>query len=249
MQYTKNVLNKLLLGAIGIAIAVILLTVVFYLSDNYGNYKNKSEEINLLSVQKMDELSNADKYKYQKQMAAVIATKDFSRCEIVADSVYRAGCINNIAVHSAVESLDISYCQKIDNQLASRDNCERHVIFQNSVEKEDVEVCGAIHDQELREQCQDNFYLQTAFRKQDPSACELAPIERRNICHDNYLLSTKSFVQNRENFDCGSLKHKNIADDCLVLKEASEEQMRETEFCQFKTKSPQMKIYCDILNN
>lgn len=226
-----------------IAFIILVISFIFYQKQSIKRPPGK----NFLAEQ-FDSLSDAEKYKYQEQLARVIARKDLAGCDAVRDQNSRTVCINNTAIILAIEKQDISYCQKIGAQSSSRENCERQAIFQKSVRSKNQKVCNEVQSQESREQCSDNFYLQTALKKQDPAACDLAPSDdRRKLCRDNYLLSVKDFVQNLEKFDCGALMSTGAIADCLMLKELPTENIKEADFCQSKMKSSVMAVYCNIL--
>lgn len=158
--------------------------------------------------------------KLQEQTAEIIKTKDFGQCEKIDDELYKTVCRNNISLNLAQETQDISYCQKIDNKLISIEDCERQVIFQKSLDKEDINVCKETQNQELQKQCQDAFWPSLALKNSDVNLCNNALAEQeKNFCRDNYLFQ-KEFIQNTAQFNCQKFTDEQVKADCKIYKES-----------------------------
>ena len=199
---------------IGIISAIILAALYFM--------KNSSPPIavpdNQQKVGKNSEAQN--NLKFQEKVSEIIKTENFDECEKVEDDFYRKVCVNNIALNLSQKKQDISYCQKIDNELVPQEDCERQVIFAKSIEKEDINVCMETKNQELQKLCQDSFYYQLAVKKEDINICDRAPEQKQNdFCH-NVFLASKNMGQNFETFDCALFKGEDVKDDCKYLKDS-----------------------------
>ena len=120
----------------------------------------------------------AEELKLQEQTAEIIKTNNYNECDKIEDAMYKKVCINNIALKLAEETLDISHCQKLDNELVPRDDCERNVIASKSIKNDDISACLETKNQELQAQCQDNYYIQFSQKKDDIGICEQASAKR-----------------------------------------------------------------------
>ena len=189
--FSKN-LNIILIILIIIAV---ILGLSFFLPRLFDSGLSRQKQQNFLSRQ-FDPLSDKDKYAYQEQLAKVIAKRDFAGCGRITDALYKTVCVNNIALKLAEETKDISYCQRIDGKLIPVQECEREIIFSQSIEKEDAEICGQTKDQELERRCRDNFYLQLSIKKNDITVCGQAVQDQQEFCHDNFLVTTQNFSGN-----------------------------------------------------
>lgn len=157
----------------------------------------------------------------QQQVADIVATKDFSQCSKVSDALYKVVCVNNIALNLAQETQDLSYCQKIDNNLVPISDCERQIIFTKSVTKGDVSVCGETNDATIKEECITGFWQERAFKEGNITLCENIIGEfHKNYCYDNYLFN-KNYLGNMSGFDCRLFKDAQTKEDCLNYKKIS----------------------------
>ncbi|MEK7519667.1 MAG: hypothetical protein AAB581_00255 [Patescibacteria group bacterium] len=181
------------------------------------NSAKKPTARNLLSSQ-MDALSDQEKYTYQEQIAALIKTSDFSKCDAIADPLYKTVCVNNIALGLAKGSGDISFCQKIDNKLLPIEECERQVILEQSMAREDATICKQTKNQKLQEDCENSFYMQLAVKKNDVSLCDKTREDQQEYCQNNFYVVTKDFMGNSTSFDCSVLEGKDEKSDCEKLK-------------------------------
>lgn len=176
-----------------------------------GNIIDKSSE-NVKWELIQNDLSEIE---MQEKVGEIIAKKDFSGCEFVQNELYKKVCINNIALNLTQELQDVSYCQKLDNNLVSIRECEQQVIFSKSIKNEDVNVCKEASDLEIREQCSLNFYPLLAIKKQDVKLCgNIQQEENRNLCYDSYLFKME-FIKKYENFSCQNFMDLQIRKDCL----------------------------------
>lgn len=187
-----------------------------------------------------------DEIKLQEQAGEIIKTKDFGRCDEIKDEMYQTVCINNIALNLAQETQDISYCQKIDDKLVSVSSCESQIIFQKSLDKEDIRVCQETQNTELQKQCQENFWPNLALKKEDIKICNNLQTEQdKNLCSDNYLFQKEFITQKPAGFDCEKFKDEQVRADCKIYKTDSVKQT--PDFCA-KLKSNLFLNHC-FLNN
>lgn len=163
----------------------------------------------------------------QQQVADIVATKDFSQCSKVSDLIYKVVCVNNIALNLAQETQDLSYCQKIDNNLVPISDCERQIIFTKSVTKGDVKVCEETNDAMIKEECITGYWQTKAYKEGNTALCENIGNEfGKNFCYDNYLFNT-TFLKNISGYDCRSFKDTQTQEDCKTYKKTASNGMCE----------------------
>jgi len=234
-------IRNILIGAI--IIVVLIIGSMIY----YSQFKIKTPQAKNLLAEQMDLLSDADKYAYQEQIAALIDTKNFVECNRVGDKLYKTVCVNNIALKLAEETKDISYCQRIDGKLISIQDCERQIIIPQSIKKEDIEICQKTQDQELQKECQNNFYSQLSIKKDDITVCDQSAQDQQEFCYNHFYLTTKNFAENHKDFDCDALRGDSAKSDCQKFKEISDSQSADKFFCIENMKSLVFISYCDLL--
>lgn len=194
--------NRKLIFAVIIALIFILGLSVFF-------YKNKSGRFQPSEISKELQLQN--------QISEIIETKNFERCDEVDDEMYKNVCVNNIVLNLALETLDISYCYKLDDQLMSVASCERELVMKKSLDKEDINVCDEATNEEPRKRCRDLFWFNLALKKNDIKICDNYQIGKdRNYCYDEYLFQ-KEFLGNTEKFNCDLFQGSQTRTDCGIF--------------------------------
>jgi len=164
-------------------------------------------------------LTPEEELELQKRAAEIIKTKNFDSCTEIENELYRTVCINNIALNLAEETQDISYCQRLDDKLVSVANCERNVLLEKSLDKEDIGICDETSNSEVQKVCQDVFWQSLALEKGDSSVCEGAgEEEERNACFDIYLFN-QEFLESEADFDCQKFYSQDVKEDCESFKE------------------------------
>ncbi|HGJ66374.1 TPA: hypothetical protein ENS27_13505 [bacterium] len=154
----------------------------------------------------------------QEQMAEIIKSKDDRKCKEINNEIYQTACVNNIALNLAKETGDISYCQKIDDKLMSKKNCEGLIVMKKAIEKEDIKFCKEATDKQIMKNCEGTFWLALARKKKDIDMCQNIELEQNKAnCHDSYLFDYE-FSQNKIAFDCNKFKDANNKKDCQIFK-------------------------------
>jgi len=160
-----------------------------------------------------------EEIKLQEKAAEIIKAGDFNKCQEIENQIYRTVCINNIALNLAQERQDISYCQKLDDELVSIAGCERQVLFTKSQDKEDINVCSETKNSEIQKECQKSFWPSLALNKKDIDLCDNIIVEQeKNSCRDNYLLK-QEFAKSESDFDCQRFYSQQVKSDCQIYKE------------------------------
>ena len=153
----------------------------------------------------------------QEQAAEIIKTKNLEACQQIDDKLYKTVCTNNIALNLAKEKQDVSYCQELDDKLVSIANCERQVLFEKSLELENISVCDEAQTTEVKDECKDAFWLSLALKKEDVVVCENAGSEK-DACSDNYLFRV-GFEGDQTDFDCTKFVQEDVKRDCEFYQE------------------------------
>lgn len=201
-----------------------LLVFIFIISSYFGfqyllNPQNINKRAKINTAEEINKTPEKTGLYWQEQADEIIKTNDFNKCDEIEDELYRKVCVNNIALNLANEKQDISYCEKLDNELVPIADCESRVIYAKAMDKEDISVCEETENQELRKSCENSFWLSYAIKKEDISICGNKTGEaEKNACHNSYLLQ-KEFIADMADFDCGKFKGSSEKSDCAVFKE------------------------------
>ncbi len=174
-----------------------------------GNENSKLQEM----AQNQTEATTSHELELQNQVTQIVNTKDPNKCDEVQDKTYQDVCRNNIALNSAQEKKDASYCQKVDNNLISIADCERNVIPQKALDQKDIKVCDEATTPEVRDSCKGNFWPTLAQNENNIKVCDnLAKGDARDKCYDLYFL-TKEFMTGK-NTDCNNFASAQAKEDC-----------------------------------
>ncbi len=188
-------------------------------------------------------LSTQDELKLQEAIAPLIASGDMKACEQIDNAMYRAVCINNIALQKAEETNDIAYCGYLDDELIPEETCERQVIFQKSVDEGNTNACAETKNDALKRECEDSFPIRLALEKNDPSLCDRSPSP--GDCKD--ILALGRFSTDPQSLDCASFSTEDARNDCTSLKplflSATPDLAKLTETC-MGVKSPLFARVC-----
>jgi len=178
----------------------------------------KKEIISEENQKGMEDKKMAEELKLQEQTAEIIKTNNYNECDKIEDAMYKKVCINNIALKLAEETLDISHCQKLDNELIPRDDCERRVVLVKSINDENIGICDQAQDEKLIKQCKEDFYPTLSIKKSDINICEKENDKKnKNNCYNYYFLN-KEFNQKIKEFNCNKIQGDNEIKDCQKLK-------------------------------
>lgn len=204
--------TKKIIVAGAFAILAILLAAGFYLKNKTDNSKQPRPEKQ--EAVQLQELTSENEMKFQEQASEIIKTKDFSRCQEIPNEMYRKVCTNNIALNLAQETGDFSYCDKLDGELLSVSDCKKNVITKSSVEKNKVEICNDLSDENEKKVCFDNFYQIKSLSEKNIGLCDMiTEIDKRNSCKNMYVYSLE-FMGNTKNFECQKFATAEAKKDC-----------------------------------
>jgi hypothetical protein len=147
-------------------------------------YKEQNAPVPPLDVPVAEEVVTTESYSaiapdeellLQEQVAPLIAAGDMVACEQVQNAMYKAVCINNIALKQVEETKNIALCQKLDDILVSRSQCEESTLMRIVSESKSIADCakGTITDVVAR--CEQSFYEVVAASNNDAASCDLNP--------------------------------------------------------------------------
>ncbi len=227
-----------------IIVAIIVFVGLFLISFIQLSMQSKSQdsfieivEINNQVVIPVEDNVELGEIELQQQVAVLIKSKDFSSCSQVDDNLYKKVCVNNIALNLAYEKLDITYCQKLDDELVSIDDCVSTVAFQGAIENNDITFCKDIIDDELQKDCEVSFYQQMSIIDENVALCDNLEEDLRVNCVNSYYLQTE-FAVDLDNFACSKLIGDDLQSDCEIMKNA------ESNFSCSSLKSYEVSSYC-----
>ena len=127
---------------VAINVVIVLIFIVFVLGVKLYQTKinepklilNNTENINYNSDISTNDLENKIEELVERNDEVyyddIIKGGDIEKCNTIESEYEKAICINNIALNLAQETMDISYCERVDNKLVSRDECERQIILE-----------------------------------------------------------------------------------------------------------------------
>ena len=210
--------NKKIVSLI-IIIVVLGITTLFVKNDWMKKQPTGVLDENRVQQREWESISeNLPEQEIQEKVGEIIASKDFSGCEAVQSELYKKVCINNIALDLSQENMDVSYCQKIDNELVSRDDCERQVVFSKSVERESIDICDEAQNEEVKNQCKDAYYIALSLKKNDRDICgRVTDEDKKTQCLDEYVFR-KEFLGNEQIFDCTRFHSQYVKNDCAMYR-------------------------------
>jgi len=131
---------------------------------------------------------------------------------------YRSVCVNNVALKKAQETLDISWCEKLDDRSLSRAECRKSVIYKKLLEERKIEVCELFTEEEERNICRDAYWQAEAAYAGDARLCEKVSggAEEKTACRDEVALRR---LAAGERIQCSALSV-GLVSDCETFTEA-----------------------------
>ncbi len=140
---------------------------------------------------------------------------------------YRSVCVNNVVLKKAQETLDVAWCEKLDDRSVSRAECRKSVIYQKLSEERKIEVCNLFTGDEERSACRDIYWQTEAAYAGDPRLCEKVSggTEEKAACHDEILVLR---LAAGERIQCSALSSE-LVSDCetfTVARDTSDVQKR-----------------------
>lgn len=189
--------NKLYLGFAIVSVFFFIFGIIFFDSALEKDSKTDSH---------FSKVNDSGAVKQSKINVSEIS--GYSECENLDDEIFRTECMNNITLNLAEENKDISYCQKLDNELVSISECERNIVFSYSVYDEDISMCNDLENESFVFECRENYYYATASLKSDPKIC--LNIENDILKESCY----NSVVFDRGNYSCSDFLGDDYKNDC-----------------------------------
>lgn len=165
------------------------------------------------------ELSVEEEIAFQTQADELIAAGDLTRCEEIDNGMYRAVCINNIALTQAQETGDISLCEKMDGELIPESECKSMVVAAALEDAVSPDACALLDNVDQSRACRSAFYTERAVSSLDKSVCdEISNAQYEMTCRDQVLL----FMQTSElhelaSLDCSVYESKPAQEDCTLF--------------------------------
>lgn len=181
--------------------------------------------------------------KLQDQVAMIVESKNMDRCKEIQDKTYQIVCQNNIAMNLAQEKQDPTYCQKVDGNLISVEECDRRVMGAKMSKATSIDVCQQALTEAVRKECESNLLADLSQKKGDISICDGSKtVEDKDDCYDNYIFQN-DFFPNADGFQCAKFHKKETQSDCKIY----QENYKKADFnpCQ-SLKSKEFYLFCMI---
>ena len=168
-------------------------------------------------------LTPAQELALQEQIAPLIKAGDMAACNQVQNALYRAVCIDNIAMSKAQQTQDISWCQYLDSNLVSIESCEQPILFAKAAQTGDETVCSETQDKTLQDECRSNFFILLASKEQNPNICDRQtdPTKADQCWNEFYVRkSLTATTSPAKSLDCSVFRGSAVQADCSSLKKA-----------------------------
>lgn len=184
----------------------------------------------------------------ETNVAAIIQGGNFEACGRVAYTNengidYRGVCVNNVALKKAQETLDISWCDKLDDRSVSRDECRKSVIYQKLARERKIETCELFKGDEERVICRDIYWQEEAAHANDPRLCEKVSggTEEKAACRDEVSLRR---LAAGEHIQCSSFSS-GLVSDCEAFSAARDtsDMQKRADLCR-TISNPRLQAQC-----
>lgn len=135
----------------------------------------------------------------QEMVAGIIATGDLDQCAkaqgIIIEGVdYETVCRNNIHLNQARTVLNVSTCDKLENNAYAKDLCKQQIIFQSIVQGRNKDICNNSLPDQLRAFCLETYWTEQAVARDDIALCAKSGIDASvTRCMDNVLIEDLVF--------------------------------------------------------
>lgn len=232
-------------GILGLALGLILFTFMLF------SGSSTEAPLPVATINTEEILTIESEIALQEQIAPLIKAGDMAACNQVQNTMYKSVCVNNIALQKAEATQDITFCQYLDNELITRESCERQVISRKSIEREDRSVCYETQNEVLQRGCEDTYFFGLAQKKQDPKFCDQdTNTTQANLCWNMYYVqSIMNPVLNGKTqpLNCSLLRGDDAKADCVAIAPAIErgDTQKLAEACQAK-KSDVFNMACMV---
>src|SRR3989338_2736467 len=164
-----------------------------------------------------EELSSVERVQMlEGRVADLIKTNDPIECEKAKDinigSVsYQTVCEGNIYMNLAEQKGDVSYCDKLDNELFPIDLCKSNIITQKVHGATSPIIFDSAGSQELKDSCLFQYWSKAAVDGNDASVCAKVPIPRGvGVCKDSVYIEQ---ISEGKKVDCSNFS-KDGEQDC-----------------------------------
>ncbi|MBI5733106.1 hypothetical protein HY967_04100 [Candidatus Jorgensenbacteria bacterium] len=211
-------------GLMSLFAAIAILGIIFYLV---------GEQIGFPGRERTPQDERMWRKGEEQKVAALIKSGSFESCESVnyasSDGIdYKIVCKNNIAVNKAIETLDMLWCGKLDNNLFSIDDCERRVIGQKLAEAPSLSVCNEAPRAAIKSDCETAYWLDKAIRDNNVGAC--ANVEQANQASCEEIYWAERLARDSKSIDCSTVVT-SLKVDCEALKLARRNPSQAFQYC------------------
>jgi len=229
------------LAVIGFIGFVIVVAITIYFTSTYFTSKtvitNSSQNIQedtsndkLNQIKILEDTKNGENTQFskQKKVALILSNGSIDDCSSFASKDYQKTCRDSFVYKELQESNyeNIDVCNRLENSQNILD-CNYLVVFSKQSKNLTLEVCDESTYEEVKKECQRNYYFQAAIKYNDISYCQ--KVSNVKDCENNYLIYTK-LISNYKTFDCMSLNGDKEKSECETLQNTSKDHL--TNECQ-----------------
>ncbi|MDI6734439.1 MAG: hypothetical protein QMD50_03070 [Patescibacteria group bacterium] len=183
----------------------------------------------------------------EQKVAEIVSTGNFNKCSEVKyigiDGIdYKTVCQNNIALNKARQTLNISWCSKIDNILISKSECEQDVIQGMLLKDNKLSVCDIVSNNALKKDCVSSYWYLKAIADKNAAVCKNSP--EPQACEEIYWID--QLQQNPNSVSCSKISLATLKNDCNTFKKSLIENdwLKKMDLCGDITSSIDLQLMC-----
>lgn len=155
----------------------------------FGKKIGEKQSIGVQAINSESSLQNKTSLEQQednRQFQQVVETRDLDKCGSLQNQEMQNDCRAEIAMNLAIEKGDVTYCENINSENLKRVDCENAIKFDKVNKEQSVEACNEILDENVRQNCQFNFYNTKAIETKDAAVCENIVLQiNKDLCREN----------------------------------------------------------------
>jgi hypothetical protein len=171
-----------------------------------------------------------------QNVASIVKNGNFSDCaklnHVTTSNIdYQIVCQNNIALASAINNLDVSWCDKLDNKQVLIADCQSQIITAKAIKEKNINICNNLADKKSQQNCISTYKSANISL----SDCDnISDSVQKAACQDFYWqtqlfkdpgkATCTNFSNSAINSDCRNMKNLLLSgsglkpQDCAIIK-------------------------------
>lgn len=181
----------------------------------------------------------------EAQVAELIKTGDPSQCDkakgIVIDGTpYETVCLNNVYENLAEQTLDASYCDKLDNQMLSIAVCKSKILTMRLSTATSSAMCNTAGSSDLKNSCLTQYWSIAAKKEGNAKLCSNIPLASASQrCSDSFYIMQ---LAAGKDVSC-SVFSSEVRADCQMFQSALSSKTPSQDVC-YSIDTPELQNLC-----